>query len=109
MHRSAKRRGREATREGRHRQTPLVLAPIAVALLLGACSSISSREDLSTRPPSLQVAKAALASGAPELALHVADLAIDKQPENASAFIARGDALYTLGRANQAQIAYRAA
>jgi Flp pilus assembly protein TadD len=57
----------------------------------------------------LLVAKAALDSGAPELALRVADLELAKKPNDASALVARGDALYALGRRDQAQMAYRAA
>jgi tetratricopeptide (TPR) repeat protein len=57
----------------------------------------------------LRVAKAALASGAPELALRVADLELAKKPDDVSALVARGDALYALRRSDQAQIAYRAA
>jgi Flp pilus assembly protein TadD len=88
---------------------PLVWAPIAITLALGACSGITLRDDIARRPPSLRIAKAALASGAPELALRVADLKIAKNPNDVSALVARGDALYALDQPDQARTAYRAA
>jgi Flp pilus assembly protein TadD len=80
-----------------------------MSLALGACSGLTPREDLARRPPSLRIAKAALDSGAPQLALQVADLELAKQPNDVSALVARGDALYALGQRDQAQLAYRAA
>jgi Flp pilus assembly protein TadD len=55
------------------------------------------------------VAEAALASGAPEMALRVADLILAKKPDDTPALISRGDALYAMGRRYTAQAAYRAA
>jgi Flp pilus assembly protein TadD len=55
------------------------------------------------------VAKAALDSGAPDLALRVADLELAKKPNDVSALIARGDALYALGQSGEARRAYAAA
>jgi Flp pilus assembly protein TadD len=109
MQQDAQPHCREVEIEGRQRRRPLVLAPIAITLALGACSSLTPREEAAGRPPSLRVAKAALDSGAPDLALRVADLELAKKPNDASALVARGDALYALGRPDQAQIAYRAA
>jgi Flp pilus assembly protein TadD len=85
-------------------------ASIALALAgaVSACSGLRLSKD-APRQPTLRVADAALASGAPDLALRVADLIITKQPGNAPALIARGDALYALGRSDLAQAAYRAA
>ena len=75
---------------------------------VSACSGLRLSKD-APRQPSLRVADAALASGAPDLALRVADLVLAKQPDNAPALIARGDALYALGRGDMAKAAYRAA
>jgi Flp pilus assembly protein TadD len=80
-----------------------------MTLALGACSGFSPRGDFAKRPPSLRIAKAALDSGAPELALRVAELELAKNPTDVSALVARGDALYALGKRDQAELAYRAA
>jgi Flp pilus assembly protein TadD len=55
------------------------------------------------------VADAALAAGAPEVALRVADLVLERQPQNVPALIARGDALYAMRQRDSAREAYRAA
>jgi Flp pilus assembly protein TadD len=57
----------------------------------------------------LRVADAAMSSGAPDLALRVTDLVLAKQPDNAAALTARGDALYAMGKSGLAEQAYRAA
>jgi Flp pilus assembly protein TadD len=61
------------------------------------------------RIPSLRVADAALAGGAPELALRVADLTLTHDPRNAAALVAKGDALYAMGLREEARTAYRQA
>lgn len=104
MQRDAEPHRRTGTERRQHR---LVWAPIAITLALGACSGSPLREDIARRPPSVRIAVAALASGAPELALRVADLELAKNPNNVPALIARGDALYALRRPAQAQVAYR--
>jgi Flp pilus assembly protein TadD len=97
--------GTERGARGRaSRHASLILA-IAAATILGACSA----SDHSERQPSLRVADAALASGAPEMALHVADLVLARHPGDAAALTARGDALYALGHSDTAREAYRAA
>jgi Flp pilus assembly protein TadD len=83
-----------------------VLAMMAVAL--GACSGFRFADD-TPREPSMRVADAAMASGAPDLALRVADLTLARHPRNARALVARGDALYSMGQSDQARAAYRAA
>ena len=83
-------------------------ASVAMALIVGACSGVRLSEDAPSHL-TLRVANAALVSGAPELALRVADLVLANQPNSAPALIARGDALYALGRRDMAQAAYRAA
>ncbi|MBS0644265.1 MAG: tetratricopeptide repeat protein [Proteobacteria bacterium] len=67
------------------------------------------RESQANRTPSLRVADAALQSGAPELALRVADLILAKDPNNVQALTARGDALYALGQRGKAREAYKTA
>jgi Flp pilus assembly protein TadD len=85
-----------------------LLPTIALALLLTGCADpIWSRH--SQPQVSLHVANAALAAGAPGLALRVADLALAREPRSLMALIARGDALYAMGDRESAQAAYRAA
>ena len=80
---------------------------VALTTVLGACSGARTSET-AQRGPSLRIADAALASGAPEMALRVADLILAKQPRNAAALTMRGDALYAMGRYDMARGAYRA-
>ncbi len=83
----------------------------AIALLslgLSSCGMLGDR----TAPRAqvtLGVADAAMSSGAPDLALRVADLVLAKQPDNPAALKARGDALYVMGQINLASQSYRAA
>lgn len=83
------------------------LAVIGMAALLGACSHPAT--DSAQREPTVRVADAALSSGAPELALNIANIVLAKQPRDVGALVARGDALYAMGRVNDAQQSYRAA
>jgi Flp pilus assembly protein TadD len=55
------------------------------------------------------VADAALAAGAPDLALRVADIVLAKHPRDTAALITRGDSLYAMGQSDMARAAYRAA
>ena len=59
--------------------------------------------------PLLSVADAALASGAPDMALRVADLILRDAPRNVPALVAKGDALYAMGQYDLARGAYRGA
>lgn len=88
--------------------TAIHAAAVVVATLLTACSG-SPAADPGSRQVSLRVADAAMASGAPDLALRVADLVLAQQPATAPALIARGDALYAMGRPGAAGVAYRSA
>ena len=83
-------------------------AAATLAVTVGACSDFRLSND-GPRTPSMRVADAALSSGAPDLALRVADLTLDNDPHNLPALIAKGDALYALGRNEAAQEAYRSA
>ena len=79
--------------------------PAALALLAGCTTGqdmAGARGQYSTR-----VADAALASGAPDMALRVSDLIIDRDPGNTSAWVSRGDALYAMGQLTKARAAYR--
>jgi Tfp pilus assembly protein PilF len=89
-----------------HRRS--LLTTVAVMLLLAGCAG-SQQSKLSHRQPSLRVADAALAAGAPEVALRVADLTLEREPRSLPALIAKGDALYALGEREMARAAYRTA
>jgi Flp pilus assembly protein TadD len=91
----------------RRRKTDAVIV-LTMASFLGACSNFQHTVS-GDRRPSLRVADAALASGAPELALRVADMILENQPKNAPALVARGDALYALGRQASAKASYEQA
>jgi Flp pilus assembly protein TadD len=86
----------------------LQLCATIVALSVTACSG-AQVSDHAPGQLTLRVAEAALTSGAPEMALRVADIILAKRPQDAPALIARGDALYALGRKDQAEATYRAA
>jgi Flp pilus assembly protein TadD len=93
---------------GPERRRGAVPTSIALALLLAGCAG-SSQSKLALRQPSLRVADAALAAGAPEVALRVADLTLTREPHNTRALIAKGDALYAMGERDMARAMYRTA
>jgi Flp pilus assembly protein TadD len=80
----------------------------ASALALGGCgpSGVSQPREAQI---TLHVADAAMAAGAPDMALRVAEMVLQKQPDNVAAMVARADALYALGAPDQARAAYRLA
>ena len=86
-------------------------AMVGLALTLAACGHLQPQQsaDGATRTPSLRVADAALATGAPEVALNVAQVVLEKDPHNVKALIARGDAYYAMRQRAQAEASYRAA
>ncbi len=87
---------------------PALGAIAVLSLGLAACGTL----DGATAPRAqvtLHVADVAMSSGAPGLALRVADLVLAKQPNNADALRVRGDALYALGQIEPAAESYRAA
>ena len=57
--------------------------------------------------PTLRVAKAAMSSGAPEIALNVANTILDTKPYDVPAQVMKGDALYALGLFPLSQSAYQ--
>ncbi len=92
------------------RLTLPVSALTVAALSVTGCGVFRTAE---TQPPqaqvTLRVADAALASGAPDVALRVAMVVLDRQPDNVAAMVAKGDALYALGAMDQAREFYRSA
>jgi Flp pilus assembly protein TadD len=81
--------------------------PLLAALGLAACAA-QTPAGTARGSYSLHVADAAMASGAPDVALRVADLMLQKDPRNAAALTARGDALYAMNQLGPARSAYRA-
>ena len=91
----------------------LLLLPIAAC---GGQHRINyDQAGLRWRPPpaskgmSLRVADAALAGGAPEVALLVARDVLGRQPRNAAALVREGDALVAMQRTEEAAASYRGA
>ncbi len=70
---------------------------------------VHSRQGLSPTSRLCGVADAALAGGAPEVAVRVADLTLERDPHNTRALVTKGDALYALGQRDEARAAYRQA
>src|SRR5579871_4173527 len=89
------------------RAVTLVAVPVALSgcgMFRAADTSSSSQAQVT-----LRIADAAMESGAPDLALRVADVVLEKQPGNVAAMVAKGDALYAMGAAEQARAMYRTA
>lgn len=83
------------------------LLPLAVALVLGGCSTgHERRQDASIGASTLNVATTALAGNEPELAMHVADAVLKNDPDSIDARLVRGDAAYLLGNCNSARADY---
>jgi len=81
---------------------------ILFVVLVGACSGTQS-QGVADRPPSLSVAQAALAGGAPDVALKICSDALQHQPGNLAAQICEGDALAALGRRADAETSFERA
>ena len=84
------------------------LALAVVTLALAGCGMFRASEP-SRAQVTLRVADAALASGAHDVALRVADLVLERQPNNVAALVAKGDALYAVGAVEPARSAYHMA
>jgi Flp pilus assembly protein TadD len=86
-----------------------------ILLALSSCGpDRPARYDPPAIPPlngqlTLSVADAALAGNAPDLALHVTQAVLAKDPINADALSRQGDAYFALGQIDQAQGSYRRA
>jgi Flp pilus assembly protein TadD len=89
----------------------LHLQALAVAvstIALTACGTFQ-QADTPHAQVTLRVADAAMASGAPDMALRVAQLVLDRDPNNVEAIVAKGNALYAMKVPDQARDAYRTA
>src|SRR4051794_35077525 len=95
-------------KELRMRVLPAFALAVATTALAG-CGMFRDSGDTPHAEVTLRIAEAAMASGAPDMALRVAQLVLEKQPDNAGALVAKGDALYALGAPDQARDAYRQA
>ncbi len=81
------------------------IVAIVLALALAACSG-PDHSLTGNGPPGLDIARAALAGGSPNIALNVAGGILAKDPGNASALVTQGDAFNSLGRSDDAQASY---
>src|ERR1700761_5230455 len=81
-------------------------AIFVVVLMLAAGGSHVSH--LSREQPNVDVARAALRGGSPQVALQIVSSVIARHPYNESALIVQGDALTTEGRYDEAQLSYDA-
>ena len=75
-------------------------------MALTACAD-HARPTLSTAPPSLAVARAALAANAPEIALRISSDALARSADNAAALLVQADALSMLDQTAPAIDSYR--
>jgi Flp pilus assembly protein TadD len=87
----------------------LGLLPTTTILVLALAGCTGAQQTGLSRQPSLRVADAALAAGAPEVAVRVANLTLERDPHNTRALVTKGDALYALGLRDEARAAYRLA
>ena len=76
-------------------------APLLALLLLASCAG-GRPATLSDRAPGMDIADAALANGAPDTALHIAQRALATDPDNVPALIRAGNAQAALGQHDQA-------
>jgi Flp pilus assembly protein TadD len=95
----------------RHSRRALGPAVSVLVLALMGCTHPMQTGSNATPPGrlTLSVADAALAAGAPDMALRVADLILGDAPRDVPALVAKGDALYAMGHYDLARGAYRAA
>jgi Flp pilus assembly protein TadD len=80
-------------------------ASLLIVLLLAACAG-SPAGGLADRPPGLAVARAALANGAPEMALQICADVEKRRPQDVEAVVCEGNALAALGRRDEAAAAF---
>lgn len=81
------------------------IAPIFLVLLLAACAS-DGISRAGNGQPGLDVARAALSGGSPDIALNVTNGILAKDPGNAPALVSQGDAFSALDRPDDAQASY---
>ena len=80
-------------------------AAIAAALLLAGCANPEPAA-FNVGQPGLNVARAAMAAGSPEIALNVSNTALDKNGRDLPAVMSQADALNALGRFDEAEASY---
>jgi Flp pilus assembly protein TadD len=78
---------------------------LILASLLAACSGKDTSQ-LRAGPPGLSVARAALESGAPDVAARVAEGVLTRNPHDVDALVSHGDATAALGRTDDALASY---
>ena len=83
----------------------LRIASIVLVSLLAACASDDTGR-FGSGQPRLDIARAALAAGSPEIALNVTNAILAATPDNVPALISQGDAFSALGRVDEAQVSY---
>jgi len=76
-----------------------------LALLAASCAGEGDIR-LGRGQPGLNVARAALSAGSPEIALNIANSILATEPRNVAAMLSQGDALSLLGRFNEAEASY---
>ncbi len=81
------------------------IVPIVLVSLLAACANHDSSR-FGNGQPGLDVARAALSGGSPNIALNVTSAILAKEPGNAPALVSQGDAFSALGRLDEAQASY---
>ncbi len=77
-------------------------------LLLASCAGASDNR-LAAHPPGLDIADVALANGAPDTALHVADQTLSTDPGNVAALVRKAEAETELGQRSAAMASFRQA
>lgn len=80
-------------------------AALGLLLLVAACAANTSSQGGNGKP-GLNVARAALSAGSPDIALNVANGVLAKEPGNAAALLTKADALSLLGRLDEAEVSY---
>lgn len=81
--------------------------PLLTALLLAACAGGPGADRLSSTDPNIQMGRAALAGGAPALALNAGTTVLNEHPRDPEGLALQADALSALGRGNEAVPVYR--
>jgi Flp pilus assembly protein TadD len=82
---------------------------LLISLLLTAGCSSAHNGQISTRAPGLDVADVALANGAPDTALHIAQQALAANPRSVPAMVRVAQAQAALGQRDQAERGFRQA
>lgn len=81
------------------------IVPIVLVSLLAACAGHDGSQ-VGNGLPGLDIARAALSGGSPDIALNVTNAILAKEPGNAPALVSQGDAFSALGRSDDAQASY---